>query len=73
MSHHDDDYPTYPNITTHCEVRQVWTITSPELPGVVHTVTSVIAGGMPSQRARDYAADVAIKVAQLADWGGGGS
>jgi hypothetical protein len=67
------DYPSYPNIETQCEVRQSWTITSPQLPGVTHVITSVISGGMPSDRARYYAADMADKVAKLVDWGGGGS
>ena len=70
MAHHDENESPYPDIETHCEARQVWTITSPQLPGVVHTITSVITNGMPSQRARDYAADVAAKVATLKDWGG---
>jgi hypothetical protein len=66
-------YGNNTQIQVHCEVRQEWTMTSPQLPGVSHRITSVISGPMPSERARYYAADVAAKVAQLADWGGGGS
>jgi hypothetical protein len=60
------------DIHVYCEVKQTWIMTSPDLPGVTHQITSEITGQMPSERARFYAADMADKVAKLEDWGGGG-
>jgi hypothetical protein len=61
----------YATISTVVAVKQTWCITSPELPGGMHRITSEIEG-LPSDRGRFYAADMAKKVAKLADWGGGG-
>lgn len=59
------------NIETNCDVEQRWEITSPQVPGAKHVITSTIVG-LPSERARIYAADMADKVRELKDWGGSG-
>lgn len=62
-------YPSNDPIETRVTVKQIWCITSPQIPGGMHRITSEIEG-LPSERGRYYAADMAAKVAQLADWGG---
>lgn len=69
---------SYPNnqIETYCETTQEWRITSPQYPGTMHCIESRFVNDptkgemLPSPVVREYAADVARKVANLIDWGG---
>ena len=70
----------YPNneVETYCEGRQEWKITSPQYPGTTHTITSMFCNDgegrkLPSPVVRRYMEDVAKKMADLVDWGAGGS
>ena len=63
-------YPSNSPIETTCTVKQTWRIESPQISGAMHCITSEIIG-LPSHRARTYAADMAAKVRDLLDWGSG--
>ena len=53
-------------------------ITSPQYPGTTHTITSMFCNDgdgkkLPSKAVRGYMANLALKIYDMADWGGGGS
>ena len=53
-------------------VKVVATLTSEQLPGWEHEVTSSCVG-MPASEAIEYSVDWLAKVAVMQNWGGGGS